>query len=65
MKRYDIVFDIEETKGGENEIEMKVVTDKSFLEVAQFAESMVGKLKDDEKIIAVRKIRRYSDVDVI
>jgi hypothetical protein len=68
LTRYDIAFNTEVvTDDGtdSSEIEIKVVTEKTFVEVAQFAETMIGKERDEETIVSIRRVRMYSDVEVI
>jgi hypothetical protein len=68
MKRFDITFEtVASVDGNEEESRSiaKIVTDKTFPEVAAYAESMIGKTRGNERIVGVREVERYSDVDVI
>ena len=68
MKRFDIEFDTVETVDGKEEesrIKIKAISEKSFVGIAVFAESMVGKTRDNERIVGVHEITQYSDVEVI
>lgn len=68
MKRYDIEFETTYEEDGETHdsaVSVKLVSDKSFVEMAELAESMVGKTKDGETIVAVQRLVRRSDVEVV
>lgn len=65
MKRFDIDYKISASPEEDDEITMKIVTEKDFLDVANFAASLIGKQKEGKTILRIDRIIRRSDVDVI
>ena len=69
LKRFNIILILElpECEADcDDEMVVKVVTDKTFSEVVDFAERMVGtEGTNGQKIVKLESVRRYSDVEVI
>ncbi|MCK9571328.1 hypothetical protein M0R72_20435 [Candidatus Pacearchaeota archaeon] len=69
MRLYDIEFKVTEHDEDEEPcdgyLSFEVVSDKSFPEIAEFADSMIGKTKDGKTITAVKEVTWRCNVDVV